>query len=70
MKTEVWIVINVYVLVASVRKDLKVEQSLSEMLRILSLMLFEKTLSKPSVRAWKQPGPPATPSNQPPLFDL
>lgn len=43
VKTQVWIAISVYVLVAIVRKELKSERSLSEILQILSLTLFEKT---------------------------
>lgn len=43
VKTQVWIAISVYVLVAIIRKELKCERSLSEILQILSLTLFEKT---------------------------
>ena len=43
MKTQVWIAISVYVLVAIVKKELGLERSLSEILQILSLTLFEKT---------------------------
>src|SRR5262249_57021039 len=43
VKTQVWIAISVYVLVAIVKKELGVERSLSEILQILSLTLFEKT---------------------------
>ena len=43
VKTQVWIAISVYVLVALVKKELGLERSLSEILQILSLTLFEKT---------------------------
>ena len=43
VRTQVWIAISVYVLVAIVRKELGLERSLSEILQILSLTLFEKT---------------------------
>jgi transposase len=43
VKTQVWIAISVYVLVAIVKKELGVEQSLHEILQILSVTLFEKT---------------------------
>jgi hypothetical protein len=43
VKTQVWIAISVYVLVAIVKKELGLERSLSEILQILSLSLFEKT---------------------------
>jgi len=43
VKTQVWIAIAIYVLVAIVKKELKVEASLYTILQILSLTLFEKT---------------------------
>jgi hypothetical protein len=43
VKTQVWIAICVYVLVAIIRKELKVKHSLHEILQILSVSLFEKT---------------------------
>lgn len=42
MKTQVWIAISVYVLVALVKKELRLDNSLSEILQILSVTLFEK----------------------------
>ena len=43
VKTQVWIAIAVYVLVAIIKKRLKSELSLYTMLQIFSLTLFEKT---------------------------
>ncbi|OGC37611.1 transposase [candidate division WOR-1 bacterium RIFOXYD2_FULL_36_8] len=43
VKTQIWIAISVYVLVAILRKKLKLEQSLYTILQILSVALFEKT---------------------------
>jgi len=43
VKTQVWIAIAVYVLVAILKKRLKSEASLYTILQILSLTLFEKT---------------------------
>ncbi len=43
VKTQIWIAISVYVLVAIIKKKLKVEASLYTMLQILSVSLFEKT---------------------------
>ena len=43
VKTQVWIAISAYVLVAIVKKRLKSEASLYTILQILSLTLFEKT---------------------------
>jgi len=42
VKTQIWIAISVYVLVAIVRKRLRLESSLYQILQILSLTLFEK----------------------------
>lgn len=43
MKTQIWIAISVYVLVAIVKKRLHVEHSLYTILQILSVTLFQKT---------------------------
>ena len=43
VKTQIWIAMSVYVLVAIVRKRLELEASLYQILQILSLTLFEKT---------------------------
>ncbi len=43
VKTQIWIAISVYVLVAIVKKRLKLDQSLYSILQILSVTLFEKT---------------------------
>jgi DDE family transposase/uncharacterized protein DUF4372 len=43
VKTQIWIAVSVYVLVAIVRKRLELDASLYQILQILSLSLFEKT---------------------------
>ena len=43
VKTQIWIAISVYVLVAILKKQLGIERSLGEILQILSITLFEKT---------------------------
>jgi hypothetical protein len=43
VKTQIWIAVSVYVLVAIVRKRLDLDASLYQILQILSLTLFEKT---------------------------
>ena len=43
VKTQIWIAVSVYVLVAIIRKRLGLEASLYQMLQILSVTLFEKT---------------------------
>jgi hypothetical protein len=42
VKTQIWIAISVYVLVAIVKKRLNLSASLYELLQILSLTLFER----------------------------
>jgi len=43
VKTQIWIAVSVYVLVAIVRKRLELDASLYQILQIFSLTLFEKT---------------------------
>ncbi len=43
VKTQIWIAVSVYVLVAIIRKRLGLETSLYQILQILSVTLFEKT---------------------------
>jgi len=43
VKTQVWIAISVYVLVANMKRELGLDTSLYEILQILSVTLFEKT---------------------------
>ena len=42
VKTQIWIAISVYVLVAIMKKRLNLSTSLYEMLQILSLTMFER----------------------------
>lgn len=42
VKTQIWIAVSVYVLVAIIKKRLKLEASLHTLLQVLSLTLFEK----------------------------
>ena len=43
MKSQIWIAVSVYVIVAIIRKRLRIEESLHTILQILSLTIFEKT---------------------------
>ena len=43
VKTQIWIAVSVYVVVAIIKKRLQINASLYEILQILSLTLFEKT---------------------------
>jgi hypothetical protein len=42
VKTQLWIAISVYCLVAIVRQELRLDRSLYEVLQILDVMIFEK----------------------------
>jgi len=42
VKTQVWIALSIYVLVAIMKKELRINRSLAEILQILSITLFEK----------------------------
>lgn len=70
VRTQVWTAITVYVLVAIVKKELGLERSLSEILQILSLTLFEKTPIFQALSEQKPQDPERPFSNQLSLFDL
>ncbi len=69
VKTQVWIAISVYVLVAIVRRELKVERNLSQILQILSVTLFEKTPLLQAISVFESHNFPAMCHNQLSLFD-
>ncbi len=70
VKSQIWIAVSIYVLVAIVRKRLGLDASLYQILQILSITLFEKT---PILQAFQDPDSqtdlPAD-ANQLILFDL
>jgi len=70
VKTQIWIAISVYVLVAIVKKELGVERSLYEILQVLSVTLFEKTPLFQALTAHKVPDSETRFPNQLLLFDL
>lgn len=70
VKTQIWIAVSIYVLVAIIKRELKIERSLYEILQILSVTLFENeplfpVLSQTSVTRAHPHAP-----NQLPLFDF
>ena len=70
VKTQVWIAACVYLLIAIVKKHLRLEQSMYTILQIASLALFEKT---PILQAFSQhdyPDSDITICNQLELFDF
>ncbi len=70
VKTQVWIAISVYVLVAILKKELRIDRTLYEILQILSLTLFEKTPIFTALTQSLAPNCESTFPNQPTLFDL
>ena len=70
VKTQVWTAISVYVLVAIVKKELKLEASLYEILQILSVTLFEKTPLFQALSTISTPTSTIPSPNQLTLFDL
>jgi hypothetical protein len=70
VKTQVWIAISVYVLVALLKKTLRLERSLYEILQILSVTLFERIALSQVVTAFPEHNLMEDPRNQLSLFDL
>jgi transposase len=70
VKSQIWIAVSVYVLVAIVRKRLELDASLYQMLQILSLTLFEKTPILQALQASDSPEEFLDPGNQLNLFDF
>jgi transposase len=70
VKTQVWIAISVYVLVAILKKELKLDRSMNEILQILSLNLFEKTSIFSALSHKIDPDPTEPRHNPLPLFDF
>jgi len=69
VKTQIWIAISVYVLVAIVKKTLNIDTSLYTILQILSVMLFEKMPILSALTEMKCTNSEVTSSNQLTLFD-
>lgn len=70
VKTQIWIAISVYVLVAIIKKRLGLEQSLYTILQILSVTLFEKVPIIQVLTEIYYNGYEIKPSNQLLLFNL
>jgi hypothetical protein len=69
VKTQIWIAVSIYVLVAIVRKRLGLERSLYQILQILSIALLEKTPILSVFEAWDFRSDLPDHSNQLILFD-
>jgi IS4 transposase len=70
VKTQIWIAVSVYVLVAIVRKRVGLDASLYQILQILSLTLFEKTPILQALQASDSQEESLDPVNQLILFEF
>jgi transposase len=70
VKTQVWIAVSVYVLIAIMKKQLDLQPSMYEILQVLGVMLFEKTPVKTLFQADSNNFPKSHLHNQLLLFDL
>ena len=70
VKTQIWIAISVYVLVAIVRKRLGLEASLYQTLQVLSITLFEKTPILQALQGLDSQNDSLGPGNQLNLWDF
>ena len=70
VKTQVWIAISVYVLVAIIKKRLNLDHSLYTILQILSVTLFEKVPILQTLTNSEYKDEPCTLYKQLPLFNL
>ena len=70
VKTQIWVAVSVYVLVAIVRKRLALDASLYQILQILSVTLFEKTPILQALQASDSQDELPDPGNQLILFDF
>ena len=68
VRSQIWIAVSVYVLVAIVKKKLKLDASLYTLLQILSVTLFEKMPLQQAFPASEYILPEGTPRNQMNLF--
>ena len=70
VKTQIWIAVSVYVLVAIVKKKLQLDASLYTLLQILSVTLFEKMPLQQAFPAAESIPPEGMPCNQLNLFTI
>jgi transposase len=70
VKTQIWIAVSVYVLVAIIRKRVGLDASLYQILQILSLTLFEKTPILQALQASDSQEGSLDPGNQLILFEF
>jgi len=70
VKTQIWCAVSTYVLIAIVKKELRLDASLYTCLQILSVSIFEKTEVSCALRPDRSQIEAPSPSNQLILFDF
>jgi hypothetical protein len=70
VKTQIWIAVSVYVLIAIIKWELRINRSLYEILQILSVTLFENEPLFPTLSQHAIPNLQPESPNQLPLFDF
>jgi transposase len=70
VKTQIWIAVSIYVLVAILRKRLGLEKSLYQILQVLSVTIFEKVPILQLIEAFDSQSDLLDDPNQLILFDL
>ena len=70
VKTQIWIAISVYLLVAILKKELDIDRSLGQILQILSITLFEKVYIDQVLTSFNLQNESSASCNQLILFDF
>ena len=70
VKTQIWIAVSVYVLVAIVRKRLKLDVSLYTLMQVFSVTVFEKVSMESIIFQTADSSEPVMDGNQLNLFDV
>lgn len=68
VKTQIWIALSVYVLIAMLKKQLHLRADLNRILQVVSITLFEKTSILQALQCIEPPPLSGTPHNQLNLF--
>jgi hypothetical protein len=70
VKTQIWIAVCTYLMVAIAKKELKIERNLYEILQIISVSIFDKTQLNQLLNECRLQNSEVQPSKQLGLFDL
>ena len=70
VKTQVWIAVCTYLIVAIIKKEQKILQPMSEILQVLGILQFDKRPISELFTAFDSDSPKGSIANQLSLFDL